>query len=204
MANNDIHQLLVESKQRISKYDDMLNEAERTFRELNSRNMQATLIQIEDFFDSNNLYAFNNWFEGIVWDGPNITKYWIELTLKYTYESMPEPVAMNRFSEMGVQYDFVDTIIMKSKKVQNPDDLDPVTRKPKEEKERIWLVSLKIPRHLVEDPMPDDSEDVDNVQNLEATANAEEEAKGNPDMEEADDMTADDGASDEGGDELDL
>ena len=198
MKKQELHRHLVESKMRISEYDNVLNEAERTFRELNSRNMQATLIQVEDFFDSNNLYAFNNWYEGVVWDGPNVSRYWVEITLQYPHSLMPEPTAMNRFSEMGVKYKFVDTVVKKSIEVKNPDDLDPVTRKPKEEDNHIWLVTLKIPRHLIEDPMADDTEDVDTVQNIEASQQAEEASAEAPVDEEMDDE------GDIGGDELEL
>lgn len=168
MNKNKLHRLLVESRSRIKAYDKMINEAERTFRELNSRNMQATLIQIEDFFDSNNLYAFNNWFEGLVWDGPNIDRHWVEITLQYPHTLMPEPRAMLRFVEMGVKYDFEETVVSVPKKVKTPDDLDSMTRKPKEEEQKIWLVTLRIPRHLIEDPMPDETQEVDTVQNIEA------------------------------------
>ena len=169
MRKSELYNYLVESSKRIRVYDSILSESERTFRELNSRNMQATLIQIEDFFDSNNLYAFNNWFEGLVWDGPNVDRYWIELTLQYPFELMPEPRAMLRFGEMGVTYDFEQTTVKVPIKVKNPNDLDPMTRKPKEEEKKIWLVTLRIPRHLIEDPMPDETQEVDTVQNIEAS-----------------------------------
>ena len=169
MRKSELYNYLVESSKRIRVYDSILSESERTFRELNSRNMQATLIQIEDFFDSNNLYAFNNWFEGLVWDGPNVDRYWIELTLQYPFELMPEPRAMLRFGEMGVTYDFEQTTVKVPIKVKNPNDLDPMTRKPKEEEKKRWLVTLRIPRHLIEDPMPDETQEVDTVQNIEAS-----------------------------------
>lgn len=201
MKKSELYTHLIESKNRIDAYNKVLTEAERTFRELNSRNMQATLIQVEDFFDSNNLYAFNNWFEGVIWDGPNIERYWIEITLQYPFELMPEPRAMLRFGEMGVKYDFEDTVIMVPKTVKSPSDLDSATRKPKEEEQHIWLVTLKIPRHLIEDPMPDDSEDVDTVQNIQATDAAEEGDGEEASMEEG---GAEEGGEDFGGEDLDL
>lgn len=205
MKKSKIHQHLVESKHRITAYDNVLTEMERSFRELNSKNMQATLIQIEDFFDSNNLYAFNNWFEGVIWDGPDVDRYWVELTLQYPYELMPEPTAMNRFAEMGVKYDYVESVVMKAVDVKTPDDLDPVTRKPKEEENHIWLVTLKIPRHLIEDPMADDTEEVDTVQNIEASQEAEEESAEAPveEMGGEEDLGGEEGG-DIGGDDLEL
>lgn len=195
-----LHQYLVESKKRITAYNRVLNEVERTFRELNSQNIQATLIQIEDFFDTNNLYAFNNWFEGNIWDGPNVNRYWIEITLQYSEGLMPEPRGLARFAEMGVKYKFIETTIMTPMKVEKPDDLDPATRKPKEKKEKIWLITLKIPRYLIEDPMPNDSEEADTIQNIEATKEAENEDMDEEDMDE-EDM---DDEEKSGGDDLEL
>jgi len=197
MKKSEIRHHLVESKKRITAYNKVLNEAERTFRELNSRNMQATLIQIEDFFDSNNLYAFNNWFEGVIWDGPNVNRYWVELTLQYPFKLMPEPRAMARFAEMGVKYKFVETTIMTAVEIKKPDDLNPVTRKPKEKEEHIWLITLKIPRHLIEDPMPDDTEEVDTVQNIEASQD-------NNETQESEEISGGPGEEEPGGNDLEL
>jgi hypothetical protein len=200
MNKSTILKKIKESKRRSEKYDSLLlAESERTFRELNSKNMQATLIQVEDFFDSNNLYAFNNWFEGIVWDGPDISRHWIDITLKYPYELMPEPRAMNRFKEMGVKCKFEEDTISVAKKVKNPDDLDPTTRKPKEEEKKIWLVILRIPRHLVDDPLPNETEEPDTVQNIEATdmVNSSEEQSDDKMSEDDEELNADDGSGDD-------
>ncbi len=199
-----IKKLLERSDERIESYDNILSEAEKTFRELNSNNMQATLIQIEDFLDSNNIYAFDNWFEGIVWDGPNISRYWIDITLKYPYNLMPQPKAVERLIDMGVITTFKKSTEFEAIKVKKTSDLDPVTRKPKEEEKDIWLIKLKIPRRLIEDPMPNDTEEFDNLQNKEATAKAEAEESVDVEEELAGGGEDFGGVEEGGGDELEL
>lgn len=202
MKKRKLHQQLVESRNRIKEYDKILNEAEKTFRDLNSRNMIATLIQIEDFFDSNHLYAFNNWIEGVIWDGPDVSRHWIEITLQYPATLMPEPKGILRFHEMGVKYDFKKSTVLVPMKVKSPDDLDSMTRKPKEEEQDIWLVTLTIPRHLIEDPLPDDTQEVDTVQNIEATEEEGVEEGSEGAGEEIEEPATEGG--EEGGEDLEL
>lgn len=197
----NIKKMLERSKVRIDSYNNMLNESERTFRELNSQNMQATLIQFEDFLDSNNIYAFDNWFEGVIWDGPNLSRYWVEVVLKYPYELMPQPMAIERLIDMGVIVSFKEDTEFVPVDVQSPKDLDPLTRKPNEEEKQMWLVSLKIPRRLIEDPMPDDTEEFDNLQNKQATDQAETEESSEMEEEAGEDLG---GEGEISGDELEL
>ena len=150
--------LLKESNGRINVYKKAILEAEKSFRELNSDNMQGTLIQIEDYLDSNQIYAFENWFDGVVWDGPNIKRYWVTVTLKYPYNKMPNPQAALRLVNTGAKVTFKESDDYVAVKVEKPDDLDPTTRKPKEKKERIWLVTLQIPRRFIEGAVDDDVE----------------------------------------------
>lgn len=198
----NIKKLLERSDERIKSYDNILNEAEKTFRELNSGNIQATLIQIEDFLDSNNIYAFDNWFEGIIWDGPNISRYWIDLTLKYPYTLMPQPKAIERFIDMGVIASFKKSSEFIATDVQDSSDLNPVTRKPNEEENDIWLIKLKIPRRLIQDPMPNDTEEFDNMQNKQATAETEAEENVDTGEDLGDEEMG--GVEEGGGDELEL
>ena len=50
MLKSHIRQQLVEQRNRVAAYNKVLRESDLTFRELNSSNIQATLIQIEDFW----------------------------------------------------------------------------------------------------------------------------------------------------------
>lgn len=156
MEKQKLEFLLTESEKRIKKYDKMISESEKSFRDLNSENMQAVLIQIEDFLDSNHLYAFENWIDGVVYDGPNVKRYWIDITLKYPYESMPNPRGGMRLQNLGAEITFKEDHEYVPIKVQSPDDLDPLTRKPKEEKRKIWLVNIRIPRKFIQDAIEDE------------------------------------------------
>lgn len=158
MNKKTLKAYLQESEKRIKTYGKMISESEKSFRDLNSENMQGTLIQIEDFLDSNHLYAFENWMDGVIYDGPNVKRYWVDITLKYPYESMPDPRGGMRLYNLGSKLTFKEEIEFVPIKVESPDDLDPLTRKPKEEERKVWLVNIRIPRKFIEDAIEDEPE----------------------------------------------
>lgn len=155
MNKTQISKALLESKKRIYAYDKFITETEKEFRELNSENMQGTLIQIEDYLDSNHIYAFTNWIEGIIWEGPDVKRYWIEIILKYDFNKMPDPKGALRLVNSGTTVIYKKSTEYVLRDVQKTADLDPMTQKPKEDKKEIWLVFLKIPRHFIENAIED-------------------------------------------------
>lgn len=137
-----------------------ITEAQRSFRQLNSQNMQGTLIQFEDYLDQNHIYAYENWIEGVIWDGPNVRRYWVDITLKYDYEQMPDPRGAARLVETGAKITYREDKEIVQSDSKNPDNLDPVTRKPREESRPIWLIVISVPRRFIEDAI-DDYDDID-------------------------------------------
>lgn len=158
--------------------------SEKSFRELDSGNMQAALIQFEDYLDNNHLYAFKNWINGIVWDGPNITRYWVDVTLKYPYDLMPEPRGGLRLTQMGAKITFTLSTERVPKKVEHPDDLDPSSRKPKEETKEIWLVNIRVPRRAIQDVEEDEYDEIDNSNPTEDTDEEEQSSESSIDQEQ--------------------
>ena len=177
MQKSQLNSLMEDSNKRLKKYNSVISEAEKSFRKLNSENMQGTLIQIEDYLDSNHLYAFDNWIDGVIWDGPNVKRYWVQFTLKYPYNKMPNPRGALRLVNTGATVSYEQSKEFVSVKVQTPDDLDPATRKPREEEEDIWLVTICVPRRFIESA-------IDEYEELEPT-DAEEEPTDEVPEEEA-------------------
>lgn len=181
MKKKELRDLLEGSKHRIQTYKKKISESEKSFRELNSSNMQATLIQFEDYLDNNHLYAFQNWIEGIIWDGPNVRRYWIDVTLKYPYKMMPDPRGAMRLVNSGAKITYKEDTEVVSIKPEKSDDLDPLTRKPKEIEEDIWLVNILVPRRFIEDA-------IDDYEELEPEAADQEEDSEVPGEEEEDEF----------------
>ena len=148
-----------------------------------STSLTDVLIQMEDFLDSLDLYVFKNWFEGEIVDGPNVSRYWVSMTLKYDYKDMPDPAGGIRLLKHGSKVRFrrgeEEDIETKSSydqsemqrimAVQNlpgqpfrPDRTMPDRNSNNSEypeqlpMKKIWLIDIQIPRQFIEDLEDDD------------------------------------------------
>ena len=72
-----------------------------------SEDLLSIAIDIEQYFDSNNLYAFAHWIDGEIVSGPFVKRYWVKVVLKYPYEKMPDPDGGLRLLKHGtkIHYD---------------------------------------------------------------------------------------------------
>lgn len=114
------------------------------------------LLGVEQYFDGMDLYAYKNWIEGEIVEGPTVTKYWVEVVLKYNQDTFPDPRALLIFERQG-------TKVLVSKTYENhpiehprsSDDMQSVigshssAQKPKNERVPVLLVKFQIPRRLV-------------------------------------------------------
>jgi hypothetical protein len=185
-----------------------LNPAEVIKRLNENESLLDILIEMEDFLDSLDLYAFKNWIDGEVVEGPVVSRYWCEMTLKYPYSKMPDPKGGMRLVEHDVRVSFKESTELNPIKVETPNDFRDGTRKPKLEHTKIWLVSMRIPRRFIDEiidqsiEMYDDEVEIEDVESAEDEGldmglnNADTDAQGgadNPDSQPA-----------QGDDQLDL
>lgn len=127
------------------------DQAEEVIKKLTAKqDLLDVMLDIEDYFDNNNLYVFDNWFKGELVNGPLVKKYWIEATFKYPYHHMPDPEGGLRLTQHGTKIQYEKTFQMVPVPIQSPDDYEPGTKKPRMKKEKVWLIHMKIPRRFVE------------------------------------------------------
>ena len=84
------------------------DQAEEVIKKLTSKqDLLDVMLDIEDYFDNNNLYVYDNWFKGELVKGPVVKKYWIEVTFKYPLKKMPDPEGGLRLTQHGtkIQYE---------------------------------------------------------------------------------------------------
>lgn len=114
------------------------------------------LIGVEEYLDNMDLYAYKNWIKGELVEGPVVSKYWVEITLKYTSTTFPDPRAALMFDKQGTKI-FIkkDYEISPIKKPHSDNDMMSVlgqgssVKKVKDEKIPILLIKFQIPRRLV-------------------------------------------------------
>jgi len=112
------------------------------------------MLEFEEVLDTLHIYAYKNWFDGEVVDGPKISRYWVELTLMYPYKKMPDPDGARRLIKQGCYVHYAKKKYQVSKDIQTPDDVEMDSngiRKPKKEVVSVWLVKISMPRHFIDE-----------------------------------------------------
>ena len=49
------------------------------------------LMEFEEVLDALHVYSYANWADGEILAGPEVTRYWITVSLLYPYKKMPDP-----------------------------------------------------------------------------------------------------------------
>lgn len=116
----------------------------------------SILLEFEEVLDNLNIYAYKNWEYGEVIAGPEVSRYWITVTLMYPQKLMPDPDGALRLTKHGARVFFKKDEFIEPVKITKPEDLgppDPKTgkRKPKTKSTPIWLVVIEMPRDFVDE-----------------------------------------------------
>lgn len=114
------------------------------------------LLEFEEVLDNLHIYAYKNWEYGEVIAGPDVSRYWITVSLVYPYNMMPDPDAALRLIKHGARVFYKKDVLLEPIKITKPEDLgptDPKTgkRKPKQKKSKVWIVTIEMPREFVDE-----------------------------------------------------
>ena len=111
----------------------------------------SSLLDFERVLDELDLYAFANWKNGELVEGPIYEKYFIKCTFMWPYKKMPDPRGAERLSEYDCDVSFKKDFFEHPIKVKTPMDYKPGTKVPKLIKSPIWLVEIVMPKKLMQD-----------------------------------------------------
>jgi hypothetical protein len=111
----------------------------------------ALLLDYERVLDEADLYAFRNWELGELVQGPTAKRYSVGCIFLWPYKLMPDPRGAKRLVKIGCKVRFKLTKIRVPVIVKDYDDFVPGTRYPKMEWRKVWLVSIEMPRELMDD-----------------------------------------------------
>jgi hypothetical protein len=127
---------------------DLLNNTKEIFM---TDSVVNTLLDFERVLDELDLYAFEHWKQGELVDGPKYEKYFVECTFMWPYEKMPNPKGAVRLSEYDCDVSYRQDFFEHPKSVKNPKDFKPGTKVPKLVKTPVWLVTIIMPKKLMQD-----------------------------------------------------
>jgi hypothetical protein len=130
------------------------------------------MIQIEDFLDGLDIYAFKNWFDGEVVDGPHVKRYWVSITISWPYQDMPDPQGAIRLLRHNAKVKFYKQTELQPVEIEDPSDFAGQSNRPKKKKVQKWYVDIIIPRRFIEDTeedldLYDDEVDIDDIADAE-------------------------------------
>jgi hypothetical protein len=126
---------------------DVSNTIQKLFDDEGLRNI---LLNIDEFFDNIDLYVFKNWIDGELVEGPNVSKYWVDVSFKYLADKMPDPKGAYLFVNQGTKVEFRKDIEHVPVEIpMSPNDIQP-NGKPQIKEVPIFIVRFTIPRKVVD------------------------------------------------------
>jgi len=113
------------------------------------------LMEFERTLDATNIYAYKNWFNGELVEGPVINRYWFTTTWMYPYKMMPDPKGSLRLLKYGCKVYFKEDTLKVPSRVLGREDLrvgvDDDQKKAKILHKPVWLVTIEMPRKFVDE-----------------------------------------------------
>lgn len=109
------------------------------------------LKDFERVLDELDIYVYKNWEEGEIVSGPKIDRHWVTCEFMWDRDNMPDPIGAKRLVDYDCKVYYEKTHIIEPRKIKNPDDMRPGTKKGKLDRKPIWVVKIKMPKKLIVD-----------------------------------------------------
>jgi hypothetical protein len=109
------------------------------------------LKDFERVLDELDMYVFKNWEDGELLEGPIVNRYTVTCKFMWPREDMPDPSAGARLLDYGCKIEYQKENIMIPRKVNDPSDFRPGTKKGKIDAHPIWIVTISMPKKLMQD-----------------------------------------------------
>ena len=109
------------------------------------------LKDFERVIDELDVYVFKNWEEGELIDGPRVNRYDVTCKFMWPRENMPDPKGGKRLVDYGCQVSFLKEQVLIPRKIKDPSDFRPGTKKGKIDSHPVWIVEITMPKKLMQD-----------------------------------------------------
>ena len=110
-----------------------------------------TLLDFERVLDEADVYAFKNWVNGELVQGPDLGRYSCKCTFTWPYKFMPDPRASVRLSTIGCNVKMMKSKIEVPVAVTSYEDFQSGSRYPKMKENQVWFMQIEIPFELMDD-----------------------------------------------------
>jgi len=114
------------------------------------------LLTFDKVLEDAGIYAYANWLDGELVDGPHVSRYWFETTWMWPEKLMPDPDAGLRLTEKGCKVYFYKDVFKEPKNITDESSYaDRNSKKVKLAEHPVWCVKIKMPRQLIDDQVGD-------------------------------------------------
>ena len=116
-----------------------------------NNNSFKILKDFERVLDELDLYVFKRWEDGELISGPEIERYTVTCKFMWDHNEMPDPNGAQRLLDHGCEVKFYKDNILVPRKIKDPSDYRPGTKKGKIDAHPIWIIEIKMPKKLMQD-----------------------------------------------------
>jgi len=109
------------------------------------------LKDFERVLDELDMYVYKNWADGELAAGPEIERHWVTCKFFWPLERMPDPMGGKRLLDYDCKVSYEKTYLVKPRKIREPSDIRPGTKKGKLDRQPIWIVTIRMPKSLIID-----------------------------------------------------
>lgn len=124
------------------------------------------LKDFEKVLDELDLYVYKNWENGELAMGPKIDRHWVTCAFMWPKKEMPDPMGGKRLVDYDCKVSYKKETLLVPRKIMDPDDIRPGSKKGKLDRKPIWIVEIQMPKKLI----------IDIVGEMDTTSYAEEPA----------------------------
>lgn len=134
-----------------------LNDIKNKLSYLNSNiNVLDLLMEFERTIDNANVYAYKNWINGEIVEGPNIERYWVTVKLMFPYTMMPDPMGGMRLTKYGCKLSYEKDIFEAPVRIRGKESYSDFSRKKaKLKKHKVWIVTICMPKRYLDERLLD-------------------------------------------------
>lgn len=109
------------------------------------------LKDFERVIDELDIYVYKNWIEGELVAGPDVGRYAVTCSWMWQRDEMPDPQGAKRLSDYGCKVLYKKEHILVPRKIKEPGDYRPGTKKGKIDAHPVWIVEITMPKKLMQD-----------------------------------------------------
>jgi hypothetical protein len=109
------------------------------------------LRDFERVIDELDVYVFKNWLDGELIEGPIVNRYDVTCKFMWPRNNAPDPQGGKRLVDYGCDVKYIRDSILMPRKIKDPSDFRPGTKKGKIDAQPVWIVKITMPKKLMQD-----------------------------------------------------